>query len=81
MKLQFTPVEKIVGPAIAEVLPRDGKPWYKNRHLLQLNFLLLVPLLSAATGGYDGSLMNGLQSLDEWKVKYGYPTGTWLGFI
>ncbi|ODV82968.1 hypothetical protein CANARDRAFT_30434 [[Candida] arabinofermentans NRRL YB-2248] len=80
-KFQFTPVEKIVGPAIAEVLPKDGKPWYKTRHLIQLNLLLLIPLISSATGGYDGSLMNGLQSLDEWKNKYGDPTGTWLGFI
>ena len=81
MKLKLTPVNEIVGPAIAEVLPKYDRPWYKVRHLLSLNLLLIVPLLSSATAGYDGSLMNGLQSLEEWRKDFGYPQGTMLGFV
>lgn len=81
MKLHFTPVEEIVGPAIAQVLPDHGKPWFRVNHLLKLNLLLLVPLTVSSTAGYDGSLMNGLQSIVQWRDFFGNPQGTTLGFI
>nr|XP_019001277.1 uncharacterized protein I203_05982 [Kwoniella mangroviensis CBS 8507]OCF64738.1 hypothetical protein I203_05982 [Kwoniella mangroviensis CBS 8507] len=31
--------------------------------------------------GYDGSMMNGLQSLDTWKGYFGTPTGSTLGIF
>ena len=46
--------QQIVGEAIAAVLPQYNKPWYKVPHLLKLNLILLVPLLSSAVAGYDG---------------------------
>lgn len=49
MKLKLTPVSEAVGPAIAEILPKYDRPWYKVRHLLNLNLLLIVPLFSSAT--------------------------------
>ncbi|PSK33666.1 hypothetical protein C7M61_005276 [Candidozyma pseudohaemuli] len=83
IKEQFkpTPIEEIVGKAIAEALPDHGKPWFMVKHLLLLNILLIVPLLSAAVNGYDGSLMNGLQSMEEWRDQFGHPQGTMLGFV
>lgn len=81
MRFKSTPIEDIVGKEIANVLPDYGKPWYRVKHLLVLNLLLLVPLLSAATSGYDGSLMNGLQSMEEWRSEFNNPRGTMLGFI
>jgi hypothetical protein len=45
---------KIVGPALAEVLPSSEKYWFQQPHLLRLNLLLLVPLLSSSVSGYDG---------------------------
>lgn len=45
---------EIVGAALANVLPSNDKPWYKVPHLLKLNLILLVPLLSSAVAGYDG---------------------------
>ncbi len=33
------------------------------------------------TNGYDGSMMNGLQSLDLWESYFGYPTGGLLGLF
>lgn len=44
----------IVGEALARVLPSYGKPWYRVPHLVKLNLILLVPLLSSAVAGYDG---------------------------
>ncbi|KAL6018711.1 hypothetical protein ACNR9Z_001643 [Candidozyma auris] len=81
MIFKSTPVKNIVGEKIASVLPDYGKPWFKVGHLLQLNLLLIVPLLSSAAGGYDGSLMNGLQSMTEWREEFGNPQGTMLGFV
>jgi hypothetical protein len=46
--------QDIVGEALAKVLPRYEKPWFKVPHLLQLNLILLVPLLSSSVAGYDG---------------------------
>lgn len=44
----------IVGEALANVLPSYNKPWFRVPHLLKLNLILLVPLLSSAVAGYDG---------------------------
>lgn len=57
--------EQIVGAALAEVLPVTDKWWFQRSELLRLNLILLVPLLSSSVAGYDGSLMNGLQSLPQ----------------
>jgi sugar porter (SP) family MFS transporter len=49
--------------------------------LRTLNLLLLVPLLSSTTGGYDGSMLNGLQALPQWGVYFGSPKGDTLGAL
>lgn len=56
---------EIVGASLAEVLPRNDRWWFQTPHLLRLNLILLVPLLSSSVAGYDGSLMNGLQALPQ----------------
>ncbi|GME77477.1 unnamed protein product [Ambrosiozyma monospora] len=76
-----TPLEDVVGRALAPIIARDTVPWYKKRHLVLLNILLISPLLSSAAGGFDGSLMNGLQSLTTWKDEYDNPRGELLGFV
>jgi hypothetical protein len=45
---------KIVGVALAEVIPQSDISWFRQPHLLRLNLLLLVPLLSSSVSGYDG---------------------------
>ncbi|KAF3009171.1 hypothetical protein E8E14_004202 [Neopestalotiopsis sp. 37M] len=72
---------KIVGVALAEVIPQSDISWFRQPHLLRLNLLLLVPLLSSSVSGYDGSLMNGLQALPQWNSDFGYPTGYILGLV
>ena len=64
-----------------KVLPQSGKPWYKQRHLLILNLMMVVPFLSSTTNGYDGSMLNGLQSMVQWRTSFHNPTGTRLGSL
>lgn len=72
---------EIVGEALAEVLPQYEKPWFRVPHLLRLNLILLVPLLSSSVAGYDGSMMNGLQSTSSWRTYFGNPRGQVLGVV
>ncbi|KAH7028974.1 lactose permease [Microdochium trichocladiopsis] len=72
---------KAVGDDLAAVLPQDGRSWYTTPHLIRLNLCLLIPLLSSATVGYDGSMMNGLQILPQWKGYFGNPEGALLGVM
>jgi hypothetical protein len=45
----------IAGDIIQGVLPVTDKYWFQFPHLLHLNLVLLVPLLSSSTAGYDGA--------------------------
>lgn len=41
--------------------------WYKQKHLRSTYFLLFFVILTSATNGYDGSMVNGLLSLEQFK--------------
>ncbi len=57
----------------------DGKPrnddvdlgsdvsWWKQPYLRQLYFMMPLLFLGSTTLGYDGSLLNGLQTMDSWQ--------------
>ncbi|VUC26053.1 unnamed protein product [Clonostachys rosea] len=70
-----------VGDGLAQVLPQDGVPWYRKRHLVILNVYAYSLSLLAAANGFDGTMMNGLQALPAWQEFMDHPTGAWLGFI
>lgn len=70
-----------VGAELATALPENAPPWYKQRHLIKLNFTLFCMILFSSANGYDGSMMNGLQALPQWQEFMGTPTGAWLGFV
>ncbi|KAK7207650.1 general substrate transporter [Myxozyma melibiosi] len=70
-----------VGEELADILPISEKPWWRQSHLLKLNARILACMCFSSTTGYDGSLMNGLQSLDTWQTFMDTPSGGWLGFI
>ncbi|OJA10001.1 hypothetical protein AZE42_03823 [Rhizopogon vesiculosus] len=59
----------------------DPRPWYKNTRLIVLNFWIAIMLITSATNGYDGSMMNGLQSLTQWNEAFDYPTQGKLGLL
>lgn len=48
---------KVVGISLAEVLPQTSKYWFQQPHLLRLNLLLLIPLISSSVSGFDGESM------------------------
>ncbi|KAF5005209.1 hypothetical protein FDECE_8330 [Fusarium decemcellulare] len=73
--------EVSVGPELAAVLPQNPQPWWRTPHLVKLNLLLLVPLLSSGAIGYDGSMMNGLQTLPQWREYFDHPQGAILGLM
>lgn len=52
---------QIVGEALAQVLPQTSKYWFQQSHLLRLNLILLIPLLSSSVSGYDGMLFMCLE--------------------
>lgn len=66
---------------LADVIPNLDKPWFRYPYLVKLNFLLLSGMLCQVVGGYDGSMMNGLQSLPSWEEYFDHPTGTRLGTL
>ncbi|KAH7398620.1 general substrate transporter [Phaeosphaeria sp. MPI-PUGE-AT-0046c] len=70
---------KLVGPELAEVIPDDGQGWWKKPHIRRLNAVLLICLVSAATLGYDGVLMNALQISPKWQEYYHHPSAPRLG--
>ena len=78
---QKVDASSIIEDRLEDVLPRHPKPWYRTRHLLQLNLYIGFVLLSATTMGFDGSMMNGLQGLDSFMAYFGNPSGTWLGLM
>ena len=42
---------------------------------------IFVSLITSSTNGYDGSMMNGLQSLPQWEGVFKSPSGSKLGLL
>ncbi|GAB1525811.1 hypothetical protein RhiTH_008977 [Rhizoctonia solani] len=55
--------------------------WWEHSHILTLNLLLVVPLATSYANGFDGSMMNGLQSVQQWKDYFGNPSAKDLGLF
>lgn len=73
--------ERVDTVEILHNLSRTEKPWFLTPHLVKLNLLLLSGLLSQATSGFDGSMLNGLQSLPQWADYFEHPKGSRLSAI
>ncbi|TRM63692.1 general substrate transporter [Schizophyllum amplum] len=58
-----------------------NKTWYNNRRLFNLTILTCLLLITSSTNGYDGSVMNAFQSVDQWKEYFGHPEGSRLGLL
>ncbi|KFZ14142.1 hypothetical protein V501_03400 [Pseudogymnoascus sp. VKM F-4519 (FW-2642)] len=80
-KKSETSAEAAVGLGLLAVLPNNPKPWYKTPHIVKLNLILLVALFSSATVGFDGAMMNGLQTLEQWRNYFNHPQSALLGTI
>ncbi|ETW81156.1 MFS sugar transporter [Heterobasidion irregulare TC 32-1] len=65
----------------AGLVDPSAVPWWKNRRLLALNGWIALLLITSTTNGYDGSMMNGLQSLTQWEDAFNNPSGGMLGLL
>ncbi|KAI0699884.1 general substrate transporter [Cerioporus squamosus] len=68
------------GAGYAHLIDRS-KSWWKNTRLIKLNLCILLLLITSTTNGYDGSMMNGLQSLPQWNQAFNFPSGGKLGLL
>ncbi|KAL3465005.1 major facilitator superfamily domain-containing protein [Aspergillus heterothallicus] len=55
--------------------------WWKNAGMRKTYICLMFVVLTSATNGYDGSMMNGLQTLKPWQEHFDYPSGSLLGIL
>ncbi|KIL61081.1 hypothetical protein M378DRAFT_872211 [Amanita muscaria Koide BX008] len=76
------------GPAVAananvafDKLLDPRRKWYNNRRLIVLNAWVFLLLITSYANGYDGSMMNGLQSLDQWTNYFNYPSPGMIGLL
>lgn len=69
--------EKVL--TLADVTPKLEKMWWRYPYLLRLNFLLLGGLLGQVASGYDGSMINSLQTLPSFIEYFNDPRGAILG--
>lgn len=56
-------------------------PWWQRKHLRTLYFYILILIITNTANGFDGSMMNGLQSLSYWQDYFGHPKGSSLGLF
>lgn len=59
----------------------DKRPWYRVPHLRTLAWHVFIITLTSTNNGFDGSMLNGLQSLSHWANYMGNPTGHILGAL
>ncbi|OAL00064.1 general substrate transporter [Phaeosphaeriaceae sp. SRC1lsM3a] len=55
--------------------------WWKLPQLRKLYAYIVILILTNTANGFDGSMMNGLQSLSYWQNYFGEPRGAMLGFF
>ncbi|KAI0055785.1 hexose transporter [Artomyces pyxidatus] len=58
-----------------------NRKWYNNRRIIALNGWIFLLLITSSTNGYDGSMMNALQSDSQWNAYFKYPSGGQLGLL
>lgn len=59
----------------------ETRPWYKVPHLRLLSWFMFLITITSTNNGYDGSMLNGLQSLTYWQKDMGHPAGQRLGAL
>ncbi|EGO00445.1 hypothetical protein SERLA73DRAFT_107562 [Serpula lacrymans var. lacrymans S7.3] len=67
-------------PAFSHLIDKS-RPWWKNKRIVLLNFWIVVLLITSSTNGFDGHMMNGLQSLTQWETAFDHPSGGKLGLL
>ncbi|OQV01300.1 hypothetical protein CLAIMM_06681 [Cladophialophora immunda] len=55
--------------------------WWKHKEMRRLYFYTLVLIITNTANGFDGSMMNGLQTLSYWRDYFDNPRGSILGLF
>ncbi|CAN8105397.1 unnamed protein product [Discula destructiva] len=55
--------------------------WWRMKYMRSLYLYLWAAMLTSATNGYDGSLINSLQSMKQWNDYFHDPSPSILGLI
>ncbi|KAF8863142.1 hypothetical protein BDZ45DRAFT_702525 [Acephala macrosclerotiorum] len=55
--------------------------WWKDANLRRLYVYIIVLILTNTANGFDGSMMNGLQTLSYWQAYFDHPKGSILGLF
>ncbi|KAL3453126.1 general substrate transporter [Aspergillus insuetus] len=55
--------------------------WWKHAGLRKLYIMMPILFLGSTINGYDGSLLNGLQTMPPWRNYFGSPSGSDLGLM
>lgn len=55
--------------------------WWNMKGMRGTYMTLWAALITSATNGYDGSLMNGLEAMDSWVKTYNNPDAAILGLL
>ena len=76
-----TPVVPPKGHFFFAGKPFRRVPFWKHKHMRHLYFYTLVLIMTNTANGFDGSMMNGLQTLSYWRDYFNHPSGSTLGFF
>ena len=55
--------------------------WYTDPALRRTYLCLMFVVITSATNGYDGSIVNALQSMGTWQEYFNHPHGSLLGLF
>ena len=61
--------------------PNDADFPVLHPRIIILNAWIVLLLITSSTNGFDGSMMNGLQSLPQWQSAFDYPGSSMLGLL
>lgn len=81
----MTTEEKNIELEAVEQSPSDGPSstprtaWFKDGGLRSLYIRIPILYLAATTNGYDGSLLNGLQTMTQWQDYFNHPKSAKIG--
>ncbi|KAK7417636.1 hypothetical protein QQX98_004457 [Neonectria punicea] len=81
MASSSSPAERPVTVGAAVGTNAGAFSWLSNAGIVKLNLILILPLISSYATGFDGSMMNGLQSLDTWQAFFNHPSASELGLL
>ena len=57
------------------------RPLTSHSRIIILNAWIALLLITSSTNGFDGSMMNGLQSLPQWQNAFNHPGSSMLGLL